>query len=94
MDVTALTTLLPRISQPIPDHRRRRQAGTGRPGRDRTASSGFSCRRRRGIPVCVEDLMADIAVIFSFTLTELSALSLSELIQWRERAYERSGAQQ
>ncbi|HEL4186992.1 TPA: GpE family phage tail protein, partial [Stenotrophomonas maltophilia] len=26
--------------------------------------------------------------------TELSALSLSELIQWRQRAYERSGAQQ
>lgn len=38
--------------------------------------------------------MADIAVIFPFTLTELSALSLSELIQWRQRAYERSGAQQ
>ena len=37
--------------------------------------------------------MADIAVIFSFTLTELSALSLSELIEWRERARVRSGAE-
>ncbi|WP_329757733.1 GpE family phage tail protein [Stenotrophomonas maltophilia] len=37
--------------------------------------------------------MADIAVIFAFTLTELSALSLSELIEWRERARVRSGAE-
>ncbi|HHA2431781.1 GpE family phage tail protein [Stenotrophomonas maltophilia] len=37
--------------------------------------------------------MADIAVIFPFTLTELSALSLSELIEWRERARARSGAE-
>ena len=37
--------------------------------------------------------MADIAVIFTFTLTELSALSLSELIEWRERARVRSGAE-
>ncbi|MCU1064319.1 GpE family phage tail protein [Stenotrophomonas maltophilia] len=38
--------------------------------------------------------MADIASVFGFTLTELSALSLPELIQWRERARVRSGAQQ
>lgn len=37
--------------------------------------------------------MADIAVIFPFALTELSALSLSELIEWRERARVRSGAE-
>ncbi len=36
--------------------------------------------------------MADVVVIFSFTLIELLALSLSELIQWRQRAYDRSGA--
>jgi len=38
--------------------------------------------------------MADIAVVFGFSLTEMSAMSLSELIQWRERAYVRSGANQ
>lgn len=38
--------------------------------------------------------MADISTIFGFTLTELSAMSLSELVQWRERARVRSGAEQ
>ena len=38
--------------------------------------------------------MADIAVIFAFSLTELSAMSLAELVQWRERARVRSGAEQ
>ncbi|WP_314102940.1 GpE family phage tail protein [uncultured Stenotrophomonas sp.] len=30
--------------------------------------------------------MADIAVVFAFSLTELSAMSLAELVEWRERA--------
>lgn len=38
--------------------------------------------------------MADIAVVFAFSLTELSAMSLSELMEWRERAVVRSGANQ
>lgn len=38
--------------------------------------------------------MADVAVIFSFTLSELSAMGLEELMQWRERARLRSGATQ
>lgn len=37
--------------------------------------------------------MADIAVVFAFSLTELSQMSLYELIQWRERARVRSGAE-
>ena len=37
--------------------------------------------------------MADIAVIFGFTLTELSAMTLDELVHWRERARVRSGAE-
>ncbi len=38
--------------------------------------------------------MADIAVMFPFSLTELSAMSLAELVEWRERARVRSGADQ
>lgn len=38
--------------------------------------------------------MADIATVFAFSLTELSQLSLSELVQWRERARVRSGVEQ
>lgn len=38
--------------------------------------------------------MADIAVVLGFTLTEMSAMSLSELVEWHERARVRSGAQQ
>lgn len=38
--------------------------------------------------------MADVGVIFGFTLTELSSLSLTELMEWRERAVLRSGANQ
>lgn len=38
--------------------------------------------------------MSDIAVIFAFSLTELSAMSLAELVEWRERARVRSGADQ
>ncbi|MGN0864197.1 MAG: GpE family phage tail protein [Stenotrophomonas koreensis] len=38
--------------------------------------------------------MADVAVIFSFTLSELSAMGLEELMEWRERARSRSGAKQ
>jgi len=38
--------------------------------------------------------MADIAVVFAFSLTELSAMSLAELVEWRERARVRSGANQ
>jgi len=36
--------------------------------------------------------MADVACVFAFSLTELSALSLDEVMQWRERARLRSGA--
>jgi hypothetical protein len=38
--------------------------------------------------------MADIAVMFAFSLTELSSMSLTELVEWRERARVRSGADQ
>lgn len=36
--------------------------------------------------------MANIAVVLGFTLTEMSAMSLTELMEWHERARERSGA--
>jgi hypothetical protein len=39
----------------------------------------------------VDDLMADIAVIFHWPPSELYALSLSDLLTWRELALKRSG---
>lgn len=38
--------------------------------------------------------MADIATIFHWPLSELCALSLSELIEWRERAAQRAGGEE
>jgi len=35
--------------------------------------------------------MADIAVIFHWPLSEMESWSVEELMQWRERAYQRSG---
>ncbi|MBC3860473.1 GpE family phage tail protein [Undibacterium jejuense] len=37
--------------------------------------------------------MADIAVVFHWPPTAMDALSLSELMDWRERARIRSGAE-
>lgn len=38
--------------------------------------------------------MADVAVIFHWGPSEMAELSLEELMQWRERARERSEAQE
>lgn len=37
--------------------------------------------------------MADVAVIFHFQPSEMEGWSLTELMEWRERAVERSGSQ-
>lgn len=37
--------------------------------------------------------MADIAVIFHWGPADLEPLSLTELMEWRERARQRSGAE-
>ncbi|ENV3746267.1 GpE family phage tail protein [Enterobacter asburiae] len=39
----------------------------------------------------VDDLMADIAVIFHWPPSELNSLSVTELITWRDKALQRSG---
>ncbi|WP_447870960.1 GpE family phage tail protein [Serratia fonticola] len=39
----------------------------------------------------VDDLMADIAVIFHWPLSEMAGMSLTELLNWREKAVQRSG---
>ncbi|WGE28638.1 GpE family phage tail protein [Edwardsiella tarda] len=39
----------------------------------------------------VDDLMADIAVIFHWPPSELYPMSLAELISWRGKAFTRSG---
>lgn len=40
----------------------------------------------------VDDLMADVAVIFHLPPSELYPMSLTELITWREKALRRSGS--
>ncbi|WP_410706942.1 GpE family phage tail protein [Citrobacter braakii] len=39
----------------------------------------------------IDDLVADIAVIFNWPPSEVFTMSLSEVIAWRERAAIRSG---
>jgi hypothetical protein len=39
----------------------------------------------------VDDLMADIAVIFHWPPSELDGLSLTDLLNWRHKALQRSG---
>ncbi|MGU3447583.1 GpE family phage tail protein [Enterobacteriaceae bacterium C34A] len=39
----------------------------------------------------VDDLMADVAVIFHWGPSELYPLSIAELVTWREKALQRSG---
>ncbi|RQM36863.1 GpE family phage tail protein [Erwinia psidii] len=41
----------------------------------------------------VNDLMADIATVFHWPPSELYAMPLGELIDWRHKALIRSGAQ-
>lgn len=41
--------------------------------------------------ISVDDLMADIAVIFHWPPSELYSLSVTELITWRDKALQRSG---
>jgi len=40
----------------------------------------------------VDDLMADIAVIFHWPPSELNPMTLTELCGWRRKAMQRSGA--
>ncbi|WP_422883741.1 GpE family phage tail protein [Pantoea agglomerans] len=40
----------------------------------------------------IDDLVADIAVVFNWPPGEVFAMTISEVIAWRERAAVRSGA--
>jgi len=40
----------------------------------------------------VEDAMADLAIVFHWTPTDCADFTLRELMEWRERARKRSGA--
>ncbi|MNC63981.1 Phage P2 GpE [compost metagenome] len=39
----------------------------------------------------VDDLMADIAVIFHWPPSEMNGMTLTELMEWRYKALQRSG---
>jgi len=41
----------------------------------------------------VDDLMADIAAIFHWPPSEMNAMPLAELLDWRHKAIVRSGTQ-
>jgi hypothetical protein len=42
------------------------------------------------IPRCVDDAMADLAVVFHWAPADMDQLGLQELMEWRERARVRS----
>ncbi|MBI5917802.1 MAG: GpE family phage tail protein [Nitrosomonadales bacterium] len=46
------------------------------------------------LPARVEDAMADIAVIFGWAPAAMYPMSLPELMEWREQARKRSGAEE
>ena len=45
---------------------------------------------RSGFPDCIEDAWADIAAVFHWPPSEIQGMSVSELVDWRNRAIERS----
>lgn len=96
MDVTALHTVLPRITTPTlttADVSRLDPADLTQLAVEVTgfADEGAAAGH---LPERVEDAAADIGVIFSFRLEELYAMGIVELMKWRERARERSGAEE
>ncbi|MWL87146.1 GpE family phage tail protein [Cupriavidus sp. SW-Y-13] len=46
----------------------------------------------RQLPERVEDAIADVAVIFHWPPEVMYAMGVAELMAWRQRAYDRSGA--
>ena len=43
-----------------------------------------------GLPDCIDDAWADIAAVFHWTPSEMQGMSVSEVVDWRNRAIERS----
>ena len=48
---------------------------------------------RLGLPIEVEDAMADIATVFHWPPAAMDDLELADLMKWRERARVRGGAE-
>lgn len=95
LDVTALATLLPRISSPTlttADVNAMDPADLLAVGQEVQVFLAQGTEGS-GLPDCVEDAMADIAAIFHWPPSEMDGWSLHELTAWRERARLRSGAE-
>ncbi|HBY4511944.1 TPA: GpE family phage tail protein [Klebsiella pneumoniae] len=60
-------------------------------GAVRTERSGDGERVREAVFSEVDDLIADIAVIFHWPPSEMYGMELRELMAWREKAAIRSG---
>ncbi|UNY41801.1 tape measure chaperone protein [Burkholderia phage Menos] len=95
LDVDALRKVLPRISTPTLTE----MDVTLMDPADLVALGGIfagffdaeGAESEHGIPERVEDAMADVATVFGWTPRDMDDLSLSELMDWRERARIRSG---
>ena len=44
----------------------------------------------RDLPSCVDDVIANIAVVFHWTPADCADFSLDELMQWEQRAIKRT----
>lgn len=93
-DVDALLVILPRVTVPnltkeecarleLPDF----VALAGQVVGFVAELGGVSIDARLG----VDDLMADIAVIFHWPPSEMAGMTLTELLNWRHKALQRSG---
>lgn len=95
MDVTALITVLPRISTPALTSNDVAFLDTADLMELGAEVAGFHDEGsgQSGWPARVEDFMADVATVFHWPLSEMLGWTLQELIEWRERARARSGAE-
>ncbi|HGV3489574.1 TPA: GpE family phage tail protein [Klebsiella quasipneumoniae subsp. quasipneumoniae] len=70
---------------------RRDYAFFGEAGAVRTERGGDGERIREAVFSDVDDLIADVAVVFHWPPSEMYGMELRELMAWREKAAIRSG---
>ena len=94
MNVTALQTLLPRVTEPMLHKAEVLQLDPADLVTLGTEVASFGAEGAEGaIPERVEDAMADLAMVFHWRPADMEDMSLAELGQWHERARERYESQ-
>lgn len=96
MDVGAMMTVIPRISSPtltaqeMAELDPRRSDSNGCRGGDFFVAEVGACRFADNLTV--DDLVADIATIFHWSPSITDVMPLTDVLEWRHKAIQRSGA--